>query len=69
VLEPAVRENVLLTPILAELSEQSEVRATVIRRDGTVVADSNALDSVALVENHADRPEFQAALQNGQALN
>ncbi len=65
VLEPAVRSNTPLTPILAELSEQSDVRATVIRRDGTVVADSNALDSVASVENHSDRPEFQTALQHG----
>ena len=38
-----------------------EKRLTLIAPDGSVVADSDS----ATTENHADRPEFQAALQTG----
>lgn len=40
---------------------ESGYRLTVIRADGTVLGDSD--ESPDLMENHADRPELQAALQ------
>ncbi|MBC7265911.1 MAG: ATP-binding protein [Coriobacteriia bacterium] len=42
------------------LGEESFVRLTVIAKDGTVLADSQA--DPRQMENHADRPEFVAAL-------
>ncbi len=39
------------------------VRLTLLSRDGDVLYDSNADESI--MENHRDRPEFQEALQNG----
>lgn len=44
--------------------EEYETRITVINSDGFVVYDSVALDETTL-ENHLDRPEVQAALENG----
>lgn len=40
------------------------LRVTVIDTDGTVLFDSNA--DAAAMENHADRPEVKAALENGE---
>lgn len=40
-------------------------RLTIIAPDGTVIFDS--LEDPAQMENHADRPEFTGALQNGAA--
>lgn len=40
------------------------LRVTVINTDGTVLFDSNA--DAAAMENHADRPEVKAALENGE---
>jgi two-component system phosphate regulon sensor histidine kinase PhoR len=47
--------------------EQSGVRLTIIDRSGTVLADSSqrGLSSVRGMENHADRPEFVAAMRTG----
>lgn len=41
----------------------SDVRITLVSKDGTVLFDSMA--EKATLENHLDRPEIQAALQNG----
>ena len=49
--------------IAKDVSRQSGARVTIIRRDGLVLADSNA--NPEEMENHATRPEFRAAL-NGQ---
>ena len=43
-----------------------ETRITVISPDGKVIADSSPLD-LGSVENHLDRPEIQAALNNSPA--
>lgn len=47
-----------------EIASDARARATIIERSGKVLADSNA-DSETM-ENHATRPEFIAALQQGQ---
>lgn len=42
-------------------------RVTLVSKDGRVIADSHVpFDSLALVENHADRPEFRAAREKGR---
>ena len=43
---------------------QSGARVTVIAPNGQVLADSES--DVSTMENHADRPEFRAALANGE---
>jgi two-component system phosphate regulon sensor histidine kinase PhoR len=44
-------------------SRAASVRVTVVARDGTVLADSNvSAADLAVLENHAARPEVQAAL-------
>lgn len=56
-----------LQDLVHELNGGSEVRITVIRADGLVVADSSRTgDRSQLIDNHADRPEIRAALANGQ---
>jgi len=55
------------TPIqqlVDEAGQAGNVRATVIRSDGTVLADNEA--KAAEMENHATRPEFMEALQHGR---
>jgi two-component system phosphate regulon sensor histidine kinase PhoR len=49
-----------LKPIVQSIAEASGARATVIDRRGQVLADSGA--TAEKMENHARRPEFQAAL-------
>ena len=46
----------------------SSARLTVIRRDGTVVADSEASDDIE-EDNHLTRPEVETALDTGQGTN
>ena len=46
---------------IAAIKERTGARATLIRRDGTVLADSDADPST--MENHATRPEFAEALK------
>lgn len=46
-----------------QIAEKSGVRVTLIRADGSVVADSEA--DPAAMENHAERPEFVLALKAG----
>ena len=48
---------------IAAIKERTGARATLIRRDGTVLADSDADPST--MENHATRPEFAQALKGG----
>jgi two-component system phosphate regulon sensor histidine kinase PhoR len=48
------------------LSRQAHARITVIRRDGTVAADSETPDQIlARLENHGSRPEVMRAWQSG----
>lgn len=46
-----------------QIAEKSGVRVTLIRTDGSVIADSEA--DPAAMENHAKRPEFVVALNGG----
>jgi two-component system phosphate regulon sensor histidine kinase PhoR len=51
------------------ITAESELRVTLIRRDGTVVADSaRTAGQIAAMENHAQRPEVRAALRTGQGV-
>ncbi len=55
------------TPIqqlVEEAGKAADARATVIRSDGTVLADNEA--AAARMENHLTRPEFIEALQHGR---
>jgi two-component system phosphate regulon sensor histidine kinase PhoR len=47
-------------PAVVELGKETEIRITVIRADGVVLADSSR--DPATIENHADRPEVRSAL-------
>jgi two-component system phosphate regulon sensor histidine kinase PhoR len=49
--------------LVKEVSARSAARATIIESSGKVLADSEA--NPAQMENHAGRPEFQAALKGG----
>jgi two-component system, OmpR family, phosphate regulon sensor histidine kinase PhoR len=49
-----------LPQLVQEISKQSEARATIIETSGKVLADSEA--NPEKMENHAQRPEFKAAL-------
>jgi two-component system phosphate regulon sensor histidine kinase PhoR len=51
------------------LGKDLEIRLTILLPDGTVVADSTVGASrIAGMENHADRPEIQAALSGGTGV-
>ena len=50
--------------IVDEAGKSADTRATVIRADGTVLADNEA--KAGEMENHATRPEFIEALQQGR---
>lgn len=49
------------------MTEEQDIRVTVIDTDGTVLVDTEA-DAVHL-ENHSNRPEIQSALKSGQGIN
>jgi two-component system phosphate regulon sensor histidine kinase PhoR len=52
------------------LGTDSGIRVTLIRSDGTVVADSSVEPGqVGAMENHLSRPEIQAALARGRGMN
>jgi two-component system, OmpR family, phosphate regulon sensor histidine kinase PhoR len=53
--------NADMEAIAREVSKESGARVTIIRKDGLVLADSNA--NPEEMENHATRPEFREALQ------
>jgi len=70
-LAPLVAEHVAhdtgpLQPWVRNLAVGSQLRVTVIRGEGTVLADSTRTDDqLARMENHAARPEVRAALADG----
>jgi len=55
---------------LAEkIGKQQEVRVTIIKRDGTVIGDTELnAEEIAQVENHLDRPEIQEAITKGLGI-
>ncbi len=53
-----------LQTLCRQTGREASTRITVIRRDGTVVADSN--EDPATMVNHADRPELSQALTEGR---
>ncbi len=53
-------------PAVDQIAARAEARVTVIRSDGTVVAESDAVASE--MENHSDRPEFQSALRGEEGF-
>jgi len=53
---------------LTAMATDLDIRVTVIRRDGTVVFDSEVGD-VSTMENHIDRPEVQEAIRSGKGSN
>jgi two-component system phosphate regulon sensor histidine kinase PhoR len=51
------------------ITEESDLRITLIRADGRVVADSSrTAEQVPEMENHATRPEVRQALRTGQGV-
>ncbi|MES1211192.1 MAG: hypothetical protein ABUL63_02540, partial [Acidobacteriota bacterium] len=66
VADRAVRDGANLQPWFHEIGDGSGLRITLIRSDGSVVADSVRTDpEVHRMENHAGRPEVQEALARG----
>ena len=70
VLRPALGESErALQEQVQALVSGGEVRITVIGSDGRVLADSGRdWEGLGSVENHADRPEVQAALRRGEGF-
>jgi two-component system phosphate regulon sensor histidine kinase PhoR len=72
VADRAVRENRQggnLQPWVHEIGADSGLRITLIRSDGSVIADSARTDpELHRMENHAGRPEVQEALASGQGV-
>ena len=55
-----------MDPIADRMKQTTGARVTIIDSDGTVLGDSSLdVEGVRKVENHADRPEVQAALDTG----
>ncbi len=56
-----------LQDLVQELTSGTEVRLTLIRADGVVVADSSrSWEQVQRMDDHAGRPEISTALEGGQ---
>ncbi|HYG64724.1 MAG TPA: histidine kinase dimerization/phospho-acceptor domain-containing protein, partial [Thermoanaerobaculia bacterium] len=52
-----------------DITAESDLRITLIRADGHVIADSSrTVEQVPGMENHAGRPELQEALRRGQGV-
>jgi two-component system, OmpR family, phosphate regulon sensor histidine kinase PhoR len=69
VAERAVLQGADLQPWIHEIGADSGLRITLIRSDGSVVADSARTDQeLHRMENHAGRPEVQEALAKGQGV-
>jgi two-component system phosphate regulon sensor histidine kinase PhoR len=69
VAERAVRQGGDLQPWVHEIGADSGLRITLIRSDGSVIADSARTDQeLHRMENHAGRPEVQQALASGQGV-
>jgi signal transduction histidine kinase len=55
--------------LVRDITEQIGHRVTLMATDGTVIADSFVdPERIAMVENHADRPEFRAVLYGGERV-
>ena len=51
------------------MSAEGGLRLTVVRSDGTVIADgARTAEQLATMENHAERPEIRAALATGEGV-
>jgi two-component system phosphate regulon sensor histidine kinase PhoR len=69
VADRAVRQGGDLQPWVHEIGADSGLRITLIRSDGSVIADSARTDpELHRMENHAGRPEVQDALASGQGV-
>jgi two-component system phosphate regulon sensor histidine kinase PhoR len=69
VAERAVQERVDLQRWVHEIGDGSGLRITLIRSDGSVIADSARSDrELAAMENHAERPEVREALARGEGV-
>ena len=69
VAERAVQPGADLQRWLHEIGDDSGLRVTLIRGDGSVIADSARTDrQVGAMENHAERPEVREALARGQGV-
>ncbi len=69
VADRAVRDGANLQPWFHEIGDGAGLRITLIRSDGSVVADSARTGpEVHRMENHAGRPEVQDALARGQGV-
>ncbi|MFH0758196.1 MAG: HAMP domain-containing sensor histidine kinase [Bacteroidota bacterium] len=60
--------NYWLIDSLTALAPNLNIRITLIGRDGVVLYDSEVID-VRTMENHLDRPEVEAAFENGTGAN
>lgn len=65
-LEPVLDRPEALSRTLQRLVDRTDVRATLMDRNGRVVADSAAVDDVSRLLPHGGRPEFRQALAEGQ---
>ncbi len=54
--------------VVERLARDTDVRVTVIRHDGDVIADSSIGAEVESMENHRDRPEVQGAFDIGRGV-
>jgi two-component system phosphate regulon sensor histidine kinase PhoR len=69
VADRAVRQGGDLQPWVHEIGADSGLRITLIRSDGSVIADSARTDQeLHHMENHAARPEVQDALARGEGV-
>ena len=63
---PGSRSDASLQRWVRGLAESTQLRITLIRGDGVVLADSNRTEAeLARMDNHADRPEVSQALASG----
>ncbi|MFP5288410.1 MAG: ATP-binding protein, partial [Thermoanaerobaculia bacterium] len=69
VAERAVQPNADLQRWVHEIGDDSGLRVTLIRGDGSVMADSaRSGPQVGAMENHAERPEVRQALARGEGV-
>ena len=69
VAERAVQPGADLQRWVHEIGDDSGLRVTLIRGDGSVIADSARTDrQIGAMENHAERPEVREALARGQGV-
>jgi two-component system phosphate regulon sensor histidine kinase PhoR len=66
---PAGTPDAELQGWVRRISAQEGLRLTVMRSDGTVIADgARTAEQLAAMENHAERPEIRAALATGEGV-